>query len=159
MPTLPWVSSASSGLGSNARFCAPGVNGQWQNYLFDILMKVIEPYSQNIFIEGHWAPHQGSTRAHLSDMAQNWAKVNIFCPHRMIEWSLSSPALTHFNKKNLTRFESIVWTSCHKKLGSLKWPPRKPWAFFSEYELRPAIINSRSRLQACMKAGGDFFEN
>ena len=60
-------------------------------------MLVIESYGQNIFIGGHWTPHQDSAPAHSSDMAKNCQKrmfltsramTNGHSPHRI--WVIST---------------------------------------------------------------------
>ena len=108
---------------------------------------------------GHWTPQQDPGPAHSSDITQNQSKQNVFDFNSKHKRSLSSPYLKHFNKFFWTRFESMVHTTRHKNLGSLKSPPRIPWASFPENVLRTAIIISCSRLQAPVGAGRDFFEN
>ena len=139
-------------------FVQQGVKVKAQNYLNDVLIKEILPWSQKELRRHCWTFMQDSAPAHKAKIVQDWLGRNTpdFIKHN--EWPPSSPDCNPMDYSVWSVLEAEACKKPHKTIDSLKKALQKAWDSLSPAYLRATVDDFPKRLEACVKADGRHFE-
>lgn len=139
-------------------FVDQGVKVNSQNYLNDILVKEVLPWTQAHFAGRNWTFQQDSAPAHKAKVVQDWCKTNFPSMITSAEWPPYSPDLNPMDFSVWSVLESKACATPHKNLDSLKRALQKAWDQLDVAYLSATVGDFHKRLRACVKEKGGLFE-
>ena len=139
-------------------FVDQGVKVNSQNYLNDILVKEVLPWSRAHFAGRNWTFQQDSAPAHKAKVVQDWCKNNFPAMITSAEWPPYSPDLNPLDFSVWSVLESKACSTPHKTLDSLKRSLKKAWDELDVTYLSATVGDFHKRLRACVKEKGGLFE-
>ena len=139
-------------------FIEPGVKVNAEYYLDQVLKKVVKPYGDTIYKNGHWVFQQDSAPAHKAKVTQAWCRHNLPGFIDASEWPPSSPDLNPLDFCIWGYLESKVNEKRHPTLDSLRASVMKEWDDLPMNVVRAAIDSWPARLRSCIKNKGGRFE-
>jgi hypothetical protein len=139
-------------------FVDSGVKINSQNYLNDVLIKEVLPWSQSHFGTKPWTFQQDSAPAHKAKIVQGWCKNNFPDFISTQEWPPYSPDLNPLDYSLWSVLKTKACSIPHRNVDSLRRALQKEWNNLSPEYLRAAVNDFPKRLRACIKAKGGYFE-
>jgi inhibitor of nuclear factor kappa-B kinase subunit alpha len=128
-------------------------------YQEEVLDSVLEPWAQQHFANRQWCFQQDSAPAHKAKSVQEWCRYRIpdFLAHE--DWPSNSPDLNPMDYAIWGILTKNISTTHHKSAASLEQKLKVEWAKIPQETLRAAVDAFPQRIEACIKAKGDHFEN
>lgn len=143
---------------SSLCFLDKGVKVNQHNYLVDILQSQVKPLGERLFPEGGWCFQQDSAPAHKAKLCQQWCSANLPDFISWEQWPAASPDLNPLDFYVWSRLEQLVCTKNYPSIAALKMALTREWSNIPQDEVRAAIASWRTRLRACARANGGYFE-
>lgn len=139
-------------------FVESGIKIASQNYLDDILVKVILPWSHTHFGNQPWTFQQDSAPAQKARIVQQWCSSNLPAFISAKEWPPYSPNLNPMDNSVWSVLKSKVCARPHRNLESLRRALQVAWRDLDVDYLRATVEDFPKRLKACIKEKGGLFE-
>lgn len=140
-------------------FFEQGVRLNQQVYRTEILEPLRDAWAPALFGDDSWTFQQDSAPAHSANNIQKWCRENFpnFIPST--EWPPNSPDLSPLDYSIWGILKAKACATPHRSIESLKVSLCRAWNEVGEDVVRKAVNAFPKRLQACIDAGGGYFEN
>jgi len=125
-----------------------GVKVKAKNYLDNIFIPVVKPFTQTMVGGQRWILQQDSVSAHKTKTVQHWCCNELPDFTLYEEWSPASPDLNPLDYQIWLRLETMACSKPRTSVEALKSPLWRTYAKFPMKEMQSSIVKWRLRLLA-----------